>query len=427
MLTRKTIGASEADPAAGNGILSRRIFLEGALVAGVAGAGLSGASAEPLAVQSWMKVPGAGFAPYGQPSRFEDKVVRAIAPPANPATQGVGVARTPLHLLEGVMTPSGLHFERSHSGIPDIDPDQHRLVIHGLVRQPLVFTVEALSRYPMQSRIAFIECAGNSQVLNAPQPQPLNATGIHGLLGCSEWSGVRLATLLDEAGVDPAARWVIAEGADSSGMSRSIPLAKAMDDALVCLYQNGERVRPSNGYPMRLLLPGFEGNMNVKWLRRLKLTAAPAMAKDETSKYTVLLNDEKAWQFVFPMEVKSVITRPSPGVSLKGPGLYEISGLAWSGNGRIRQVEVSADGGRSFAPAVLQEPILSKAPVRFRAAWRWDGGPAVLQSRATDETGMVQPTRAQFASDRGLRGVYHYNAIASWRIDEKGEAANVYA
>ena len=214
MLTRKTIGASEADPAAGNGILSRRIFLEGALVAGVAGAGLSGASAEPLAVQSWMKVPGAGFAPYGQPSRFEDKVVRAIAPPANPATQGVGVARTPLHLLEGVMTPSGLHFERSHSGIPDIDPDQHRLVIHGLVRQPLVFTVEALSRYPMQSRIAFIECAGNSQVLNAPQPQPLNATGIHGLLGCSEWSGVRLATLLDEAGVDPAARWVIAEGAD---------------------------------------------------------------------------------------------------------------------------------------------------------------------------------------------------------------------
>jgi sulfane dehydrogenase subunit SoxC len=427
MLARKTIGVPETEPAAGNGILSRRIFLEGVLVAGAAGAGLSGASAEPLAVQSWMKVPGAGFVPYGQPSRFEDKVVRAIAPPANPATQGVGVARTPLHLLEGVMTPSGLHFERSHSGIPDIDPDQHRLVIHGMVRQPLVFTVEALSRYPMQSRIAFIECAGNSQVLNAPQPQPLNATAIHGLLGCSEWTGVRLATLLDEAGVDPAARWVIAEGADSSGMSRSIPLAKAMDDALVCLYQNGERVRPSNGYPMRLLLPGFEGNMNVKWLRRLKLTAGPAMAKDETSKYTVLLQDEKAWQFVFPMEVKSVITRPSPGVSLKGPGLYEISGLAWSGNGRIRQVEVSADGGRSFAPAMLQEPILSRAPVRFRAAWQWDGGPAILQSRATDETGMVQPTRVQFANDRGLRGVYHYNAIASWRIDEKGEASNVYA
>jgi len=241
------------DPAAGNGILSRRIFLEGALIAGAAGAGLSSASAEPLTVQRWMKEPGAGFAGYGQPSRFESKVVRVFPPPPNPATQGVGPARTPLHLLEGTITPSGLHFERSHSGIPDIDPDQHRLVIHGLVKRPLVFTLEALHRYPMQSRIAFIECAGNSQALNAPQAQPLNVLAIHGLLGCQEWTGVRLSTLLDEAGVEPSARWLIAEGADSAAMSRSIPLAKAMDDALVCLYQNGERVRPSNGYPVRLL------------------------------------------------------------------------------------------------------------------------------------------------------------------------------
>jgi sulfane dehydrogenase subunit SoxC len=200
-----------------------------------------------------------------------------------------------------------------------------------------------------------------------------------------------------------------------------------MDDALVCLYQNGERVRPSNGYPVRLLLPGFEGIMNVKWLRRIKLVNDPAMTKDETSKYTILLKDEKAWQFVFPMEVKSIITRPAPGLTLKGPGFYEISGLAWSGNGSIRQVDVSADGGRSWAPAALQDPILSKAPVRFRAVWQWNGGPAILQSRATDDTGMVQPTRAQFAAERGLRGVYHYNAIASWRIDEKGEATNFYA
>ncbi len=415
------------EPAAGNGILNRRIFLEAALAAGAAGTSLSSASAEPLAVQPWMKSPGANFAPYGQPSRFENKVVRSIGRPANPATLGIGTARTPLHLLDGMMTPSGLHFERSHSGIPDIDPDQHRLVIHGLVKQPLVFTLEALARYPMTSRIAFVECAGNSGVLNAPQARPLNVPAIHGLLSCSEWTGVKLSTLLDEAGVDPSARWVIAEGADSASMSRSVPLAKAMGDALVCLYQNGEHVRPSNGYPLRLLLPGFEGNMNVKWLRRLKLTAAPAMAKDETSKYTVLLKDEKAWQFVFPMEVKSVITRPSPGLSLKGPGFYEISGLAWSGNGRIRQVEVSADGGKSWAPAALSEPNLPKAPVRFRAAWQWNGGPAVLQSRATDDTGMVQPTRAAFAAERGLRGNYHYNAIQSWRIDEKGEAANVYA
>ena len=206
-------------------------------------------------------------------------------------------------------------------------------------------------------------------------------------------------------------------------MSRSVPLAKAMDDALICLYQNGERVRPSNGYPVRLLLPGFEGNMNVKWLRRIKLIDAPIMTKDETSKYTILLQGRtKRWQFVFPIEVKSFITQPSPGLTLKGPGFYEISGLAWSGNGRIRQVEVSADGGKSWAPAALQEPVLPKALTRFRAAWQWDGGPAVLQSRATDDTGMVQPTRAQFVAERGLRGHYHYNAIASWGIDENGEA-----
>jgi sulfane dehydrogenase subunit SoxC len=415
------------DPAAGNGILNRRIFLEGALAAGAAGAGIAAASAEPLAVAPWMKAPGAGFTAYGQPSRFEEKVVRVIPPPPNPVTQGIGTARTPLHLLDGIITPSGLHFDRSHSGTPDIDPDRHRLVIHGLVKRPLVFTMEALHRYPMQSRTAFIECAGNSQALMAPQAQPLGMAAIHGLLGCAEWTGVKLSTLLDEAGVDPSARWIVAEGADAAAMSRSIPLAKAMDDVLVCLYQNGERVRPSNGYPVRLLVPGFEGNMNVKWLRRIKVVAEPTMSKDETSKYTILLKEEKAWQFVFPIEVKSVITRPAPGLALKGPGLYEISGLAWSGNGSIRQVEVSADGGQSFAPAALQGPVLPLAPVRFRAPWQWNGGPAILQSRATDETGMVQPARAAFAAERGLRGVYHYNAIASWRIDEKGEAANVYA
>jgi len=415
------------DFAAANGIVSRRAFLEGAVAVGALATSAAEARTEPLIVQPWMKVPGAGFTGYGQPSRFEDKVVRASPPPANPATQGVGAARTPLHLLDGIITPSGLHFERSHSGIPAIDPEQHRLLIHGLVRQPLLFTLEALHRYPMQSRIAFIECAGNGQLLNAPQPQQVGIAPLHGMIGCSEWTGVKLSTLLDEAGIDPSARWVIAEGADAASMSRSIPLAKAMDDTLVCLYQNGERVRPSNGYPVRLLVPGFEGNMNVKWLRRLKLAADPVMSKDETSKYTVLLKDEKAWQFVFPMEVKSVITRPAPTITLRQPGFYEISGLAWSGNGSIRQVDVSADGGQSWAAAALQAPILPKAPVRFRAAWQWNGGPAVLQSRATDDTGMVQPTRAQFAAERGLRGVYHYNAIASWRVDEKGELSNVYA
>ena len=424
---KRKVGRGAPEHAAGNGILSRRALLEGALIGGAAGAGLVPAQAEPLTVPPWSKQPGSAFTPYGEPSRFESKVVRSGAPPANPATPGIGSIRTPHQALDGMMTPSGLHFERSHAGIPDIDPDQHRLVIHGLVRRPLVFTMEALSRYPRQSRIAFVECAGNSGALYAPQPQPLDAQAIHGLLSCSDWTGIKLSTLLDEAGVDPAAKWVLAEGADGAGMSRSVPLGKAMDDAMLCLYQNGEKVRPSNGYPLRLLLPGFEGNMNVKWLRRLKLVAEPVMTKDETSKYTILLNDGKAWQFVFPLEVKSFITHPSPGLPLHSPGFYEISGLAWSGRGRIRTVEVSADGGASFAPAVLNEPVLPKALTRFRAAWQWNGGPVMLQSRATDDTGMMQPTRAQFAAERGLRGQFHYNAIATWRVDEHGEVFNALA
>ena len=411
---------------AANGLLHRRMFLAaGAAAAAGASAVPSGVSAAPLPVEPWMQVPGAGFDGYGQPSKYEEKVARTWA--SAPGTTGTGSSRTPHQQLNGMITPSGLHYERSHSGIPDINPDTHRVVIHGLVKRPLVFTVDDLSRYPLTSRIAFVECAGNSGALYAPQPQPLDAQAIHGLLSCSDWTGIKLSTLLDEAGVDPAAKWVLAEGADGAGMSRSVPLGKAMDDAMLCLYQNGEKVRPSNGYPLRLLLPGFEGNMNVKWLRRLKLVAEPVMTKDETSKYTILLNDGKAWQFVFPLEVKSFITHPSPGLPLHGPGFYEISGLAWSGRGRIRTVEVSADGGASFAPAVLNEPVLPKALTRFRAAWQWNGGPAMLQSRATDDTGMMQPTRAQFAAERGLRGQFHYNAIATWRVDEHGEVFNAPA
>ena len=210
-------------------------------------------------------------------------------------------------------------------------------------------------------------------------------------------------------------------------MSRSIPLAKAMDDALIALYQNGERVRPSNGYPMRLLLPGYEGNMNVKWLRRIKLTEAPTMTKDETSKYTITMPDGKSLQFVLPQEGKSVITRPSPGLTMKEPGLYEISGIAWSGYGKITKVEVSADGGKSWAKAALQPPVLSKALTRFRIPWRWNGGPAVLQSRATDETSYVQPTREKLIAMRGNRTIYHWNAITTWGVSEKGEIKHVYA
>src|SRR6201982_3859330 len=407
---------------AAGGLLDRRIFLTGALAAGTLS---SSAGAEPLSVAPWMRTPGSPFTPYGQPSHFEDKVVRVWANPPN--APGTGAARTPLHRLNGMITPNGLHFERSHSGIPDIDPDAHRLLIHGLVKRPLVFTMEALSRYPMESRIAFIECGGNSGVLYQKDPAQLNCQAMHGLVSCAEWTGVRLSTLLDEAGVDPAAKWILAEGADAAGMSRSVPLAKAMDDALIALYQNGERVRPSNGYPMRLLLPGYEGNMNVKWLRRIKLTEGPTMTKDETSKYTITLPDGKSLQFVLPLEGKSVITQPSPGLTMKGPGLYEISGLAWSGYGKISKVEVSADGGKSWAPAALQQPVLSMALTRFRMAWHWTGGPAVLQSRATDETGYAQPTREKMIAARGNRAIYHSNAITTWAVSDKGEVKHVYA
>jgi sulfane dehydrogenase subunit SoxC len=413
---------------AANGLLDRRHFLRGGAGTAIALGGISSgaaAASEALRVELWMKVPGSPLVGYGQPSHFEDKVVRVAANPPN--SPGTGAARTPLHRLNGTITPNGLHFERSHSGIPDIDPEAHRLFIHGLVKRPLVFTLETLSRYPMESRIAFIECGGNGLQLYQKDAAPLNCQALHGLISCAEWTGVRLSTLLDEAGVDPGAKWILAEGADAAGMSRSVPLAKAMDDALVALYQNGERIRPSNGYPMRLLLPGYEGNMQVKWLRRIKATDSPTMTKDETSKYTMLLPDGKSLQFVFPIEAKSVITQPSPGLSMNGPGLYEISGIAWSGYGRIAKVDVSADGGKTWASAALQQPVLSMALTRFRMAWRWDGGPAILQSRAIDETGYVQPTRAELIAKRGTRAFYHFNGVTSWGVAESGEVKHVYA
>jgi sulfane dehydrogenase subunit SoxC len=420
---RKTKQSAEPDVVAANGLMDRRIFLAGSAIA--AGSMSTTAAAEPLVDAPWMKVPGAPFTPYGQPSSYESKTARIFA--SQPGTTGTGASRTPHHLLDGMITPNGLHFERHHSGIPDIDPNAHRLLIHGLVKRPLVFTLAALARYPMESRIAFIECGGNSAALYQKDPAALGVQALHGLVSCAEWTGVKLSIVLEEAGVDPQAQWLLAEGADAAGMSRSVPLAKAMDDALIALYQNGERVRPSNGYPMRLLLPGYEGNMQVKWLRRLKLTEGPTMTKDETSKYTILQRDGKSLQFCFPQECKSIVTRPSPGLNLQGPGLYEISGLAWSGTGKISRVEVSADGGASWAPAALQEPVLPMALTRFRMAWRWNGGPAVLQSRATDDSGAVQPTRAKLIADRGAKTIYHFNAIASWAVGESGEVKHAYA
>jgi sulfane dehydrogenase subunit SoxC len=428
-MPKTTSTGPSLDLVAGNGLLHRRLFLaKGAALVGAGGLGLLSArpvGAEPLEVPPWMQAPGAHMSAYGQPSRFENAVQRVVG--GTPNVVGSGVSFTPHHRLHGTITPNSLHFERHHSGVPEIDPDRHRLLIHGAVRRPLVFSMDSLLRYPTVTRIQFLECSGNSGSNLAPQPPQAPCGVIHGLMSCSEWTGVPLAILLEEAGVERNAGWVLAEGADAAAMSRSVPLEKIMDDAIVALYQNGERLRPENGYPLRLFLPGWEGNMSVKWLRRLNVVSEPTMTRDETSHYTDVRLSGKALILTYPMEVKSIITNPSTGLALQGPGLYEITGLAWSGLGKIARVEVSADGGRSWAAAALSEPVLPKSFTRFRMAWRWDGGPAVLESRAVDETGAVQPTRVAFVRERGERMNYHNNAIQAWSIAAGGEVGNVYA
>jgi sulfane dehydrogenase subunit SoxC len=418
------------DIAAGGGLLHRRALLcGGVLAAGAAGAAsaqdLAGVDSIGAGSPATMKTPGGGFTAYGLPSHWRQGLQRIVA--VSRGNPGTGASRTPLEGLEGAITPAGLHFERHHNGVPDIDPDRHELLIHGLVKRPLAFGLDALLRYPMQSHIRFVECAGNSGALASAEPIQASAGGLHGLLSCSEWTGVPLSLLLDEAGVDPRARWLLAEGADAAGMSRSVPLWKARQDALIALYQNGEPIRPENGFPMRLLLPGFQGNTNVKWLRRIKLTADPTFTRDETSRYTELMPDGRARQFMLQMGVKSVITRPSPGLMLQGPGLYQISGVAWSGAGRIRTVEVSADGGRSWAQAALDGSVEPKALTRFRLPWAWSGAPALLASRAADETGAVQPLRAAWLAQYAPGQTYHFNAIAAWAVQPTGEVRHAYA
>jgi sulfane dehydrogenase subunit SoxC len=439
MSTDRSRQLQHLEPVAANGLLHRRAFLSGGatLAAAFTGYRLSDtlAAQEVVSDAPWSRKAGMLVQEYGTPSGYEKHVVRSLSnPKGEPRTQH---GRTPHHLLHGTITPNGLHFVISHSGNPDIDPAQHKLVIHGLVRRPLVFTLDTLARYPMVTRMAFLECGGNSAPLFSNEPLQASVQAIHGLVSNSEWTGVMLSTLLEESGIDPKAKWIVAEGADSLALSRSIPIAKALDDGMVVLYQNGERIMPGNGYPMRLFLPGWEGNMNVKYLRRLKLVDQPAMSYYEARTYAPILPGGKAYQFYFLQEVKSFITHPSPGLRMSGPGFYEISGIAYSGYGRIAKVMVSADGGRTWGQAALQNPVLPKAFTRFRLPWRWDGGPVVLQSRAWDEGGNVQPTRAEIISRRGQTAKpvtnplgfpsQHYNGPTSWAVDATGEVRNVYA
>ena len=328
-------------------------------------------------------------------------------------------SRTPLADLHGIVTPSALHFERHHAGVPPIDPAEHKLLIHGMVERPLVFTVEEIKRLPSVSRIHFIECAGNSGGEWGPKTAP-EVHLSHGLASCSEWTGAPLSLLLNEAGMRAGATWLLAEGADACKMQRSIPLEKGMNDAIVAYAQNGEAVRPEQGYPLRLVVPGWEGNLNVKWLRRVKVSDQAHMTKDETSKYTELLPDGRSRQFSFEMEVKSVITYPSGRRKLPGAGYYEVRGLAWSGRGSVERVEVSTDGGDTWAAADVQEPRLPMAFSRFRFPWRWDGSETLLQSRAVDDQGYVQPSTQDLIAARGRNSLYHHNGIKVWRVTPDG-------
>jgi sulfane dehydrogenase subunit SoxC len=401
----------------------RRRFLKGGAAFGaalVAGAPRP-ASAQP-APEDPSKVLGRHMVPYTERSRFE-QAAKKKGPPTMPDEWGANF--TPLGESLGIITASSLHFEVNRGGVPDIDPGKHRLLIHGMIDRPVILTIDEIKRLPSVSRVHFLECAGNTQTEWAAPTGP-TAQWTHGLTSCSEWTGVPLSLLLREVGVQKGAAWIIAEGGDGTGNERSLPMAKAMQDILVAYGQNGEALRPENGYPLRLIVPGWEGNVNVKWLRRLTVTDRPYMTRIEAVDHTGLLPGGKARHFMLVMEAKSVITSPSGGQQLRGPGRYEITGLAWSGRGRVRRVEVSTDGGKMWGHANLQEPILPFAHTRFRYPWRWDGRDAVLASRCTDETGYVQPMLAALVKVRGLNSRFHNNAIQAWRVAGDGSIHNVH-
>lgn len=391
---------------------------------------LAGAAFTPSLLRAVAQQPTAGtatMAPLPDPTRVPgapSDSLGARSPFETPRLTPVGVTGgsswTPHHLLHGTITPADLHFQRHHNGIPAIDPAKHTLTVHGLVDRPLEFTLDELQRFPSVTRTYFIECSGNGgRAWNNPRPD-MSPQVVDGLTSNSEWTGVAVSTLLRAVGVRAGATWVLAEGSDAAVMTRSVPLAKMLDDALVVYAQNGEALRPANGYPVRLLLPGWEGNMCVKWLRRLELVDQPVMSREETSKYTDPLPGGTSRQFSFVMDVKSLITSPAYPGTLADHGWHAIRGIAWSGRGRISRVEVSTDGGRRWHTAALPQGATPLAHTRFEYLWQWDGKPARLLSRAYDQTGAVQPTIEEFRRVRGNSPGYHFTAIRSWEVASDG-------
>ncbi len=411
----------------------RREFLKAGFLAAAAGiaaapvalraAGGEEAILKPSAFSTSLGQPVAARG-YGQPSTHEQNLARRESPGLT-RVSAASVSFAPLQGFFGIITPNGLHFERHHQGWQDIDPAQHRLMINGLVRAPRVYTMDDLMRLPAVSRMHFIECGANSGMEWANVAVP-TVQYTHGMLSCCEFTGVPLSVLLDDCGFDRKnGRYVLAEGGDGAGLTRTIAIERALDDVMVAWAMNGEMLRPENGYPLRLVVPGVQGVSWVKWLRRLEVGDQPWFTREEAMHYIDLMPDGVHRQFTSIQECKSVITSPSGGQKLIGKGYYNVTGLAWSGRGKIRRVDVSLDGGRNWQRARLESPVLDKCLTRFNLPWIWDGSPAILQSRALDSTGYVQPQSRQLRAVRGTRSIYHNNAIQSWRVNATGEVENV--
>jgi sulfane dehydrogenase subunit SoxC len=402
--------------------VSRREAIAGTAAAlGAAAVAKLGAQDATSTVQDGVTVPTDPTKVQGHPTSPVGSRSPFVKPSRAPFGETTGNSLTPLQDLTGPITPSDLHFERHHAGVPVIDPAKHQLMIHGLVDKPLMLSVDELKRFPQVTRTYFIECSGNGRnAYRNPKPD-LTAQKVSGMISTSEWTGVPLATLFREAGAKPEASWFLAEGGDACLMTRSVPMAKAWDDALIVWAQNGEPLRPSQGYPLRLLLPGWEGNINVKWVRRLELGTRPWMTRWETSKYTDPMPSNTARAFTFENDVKSIITTPSYPTRLASRGWHPVQGLAWSGRGRVMRVEVSTDGGRTWADAEFLTPSLPKSALRFQHMLEWKGGEHVILTRATDDHGYVQPTRSALLAERGIGTDYHFNQILGWKIARDGQ------
>ena len=408
----------------------RNLLKSGALLSGAAltGGALPARANDPAItnLQPWMQELGDGVdaMPYGMPSKYEARVKRRDVEWLT-ADRVSSINFTPLHELDGIITPNGLCFERHHGGTAHIDPAQHRLMINGLVDKELVFTMEDILRFPRENRIYFLECAANSG-MEWRGAQLNGCQFTHGMIHSVMYTGVPLRLLLEEAGLKTNAKWLMPEGADASAMTRSIPLQKALDDCLVAFKMNGEALRPEQGYPLRLVVPGWEGNMWIKWLRRIEVGDEPWHHREETSKYTDLMENGKARRFTWEMDCKSVITNPSPQAPiLHDSGHTILTGLAWSGRGTISRVDITLDGGKNWHAARIDGPSFDKSMHRFYFEFDWDGKPLLLQSRAHDSTGYVQPTKDELRAVRGENSIYHNNGIQTWHVRENGEAENV--